>query len=255
MTMTDKRADTTQSAARFDVPFLRYMTSRVGGAVDYEVLVQKLTSANVDSTNTFDGIEAGLFSLKMYITLKYSTPVPFFDNENVFTPGTLGVDSHLPMETGSWVGNRRLYRSFERLRSLLPSGRVGHQETLGELRIMGLDGVADRLSYLMQITEGDPNEPRIQSASLLSLAQFLIAERWLRQPRIGVGANGLLQIEWILDDGGMLAMLFLVDGYIQFAATAGRVHGGTESIRVNGVYQRDEMLKAIQPFTRGLVRK
>lgn len=248
MTMIDERADTTQRAARFDVPFLRYMTSREGRAADYERLVQKLTFAHVGSTNTFDDIQAGLFSLKMYITLKYSATESFFGYENAFIPGTLGFDSPPLLETGSWIGNNRLHRSLERLRALMPTGRVGHQETLGELRVMGLDGAADRLQYLQEITEEDEDEPDLQIDSLQHLAQFLISERKLKQPRIGVSPIGLLQIEWLLKDGGILALWFLADGKIKFVAISGRPRTGVERERVSGIYRKDEMMLAVKPF-------
>ena len=128
------------------------------------------------------------------------------------------------------------------------SGTNKYEDFVGILRLKGLDAAADRLSYLQRVTESEPGEPSIQIGSMRCLAQFLITERRLHPPRIGVNPGGLLQVEWRPEAGGILAMWFLQDGNIQFAAAAEEVRPGSERERVSGVLPKDEMMEAVRPF-------
>ena len=123
-----------------------------------------------------------------------------------------------------------------------------YEDFVGILRLRGLDAAADRLSYLQRATESEPGEPSIQIGSMRCLAQFLITERLLHPPRIGVNPSGLLQVEWRPEAGGILAMWFLQDGNIQFAAAAEEVRPGSERERVSGVLPKDEMMEAVRPL-------
>ncbi len=119
-------------------------------------------------------------------------------------------------------------------------------DIIRELRLEGLDAVADRLGYLERAVEDDPSESAMQIDSLRHLARFLIAERGMKSPRIGVSPDGRLQIEWRAADG-ILAMWFLHDGHIQFAAAA-VPRPGSERERVSGVLPKDETMQALRPF-------
>ena len=128
-----------------------------------------------------------------------------------------------------------------------------HEEIIGVLRLQGLDSVADRISYLLRVSAGDTDEPPLHIDSLRYLAQFLFTERHLKSPRIGVSPDGMLQIEWLSDSIGILAMWFLVDGNIQFAAIEGKSQAGIERRRVSGVLSKEDTMRAVRPFTSGLV--
>lgn len=93
-----------------------------------------------------------------------------------------------------------------------------------ELRKSGLGEVADRLSYLQQLAADDPDERPMNVDSLRELAAFLLSERRLPHPQIGVSPDGLAQAEWRLpgvagdpQGGGILALEFLRPGLIRFA--------------------------------------
>ena len=90
--------------------------------------------------------------------------------------------------------------------------------------------------------------------SLRELAVFLLSERWLPRPQIGVSPDGLVQAEWRLpgaagdaEGGGILIMEFLCYGPIRFAALSPTEEANCS--RVSGTMSKTEMLQAVQPFT------
>ena len=124
-----------------------------------------------------------------------------------------------------------------------------HEEIVGILRVFGLDAVADRLNYLRCLADDDPEEPSIEIESLRALACFLMSERQLPDPQIGVTPNGFIQIGWPVRSNGILAMEFLPSGLIRFAAISGPARIGDERLRVNGTLPKDKALAAIQLFS------
>ena len=85
--------------------------------------------------------------------------------------------------------------------------------------------------------------------SLRELALFFVSEQQCGEPEIGVSPNGILQAEWRVSDGGILAMKFLPDGLIQFAAIS-RPTGGQQPLRVHGTLPKDPTLDAVRAFIR-----
>ena len=129
-----------------------------------------------------------------------------------------------------------------------------HAEIIAVLRMFGLDKVADRLGYLYSLTNDDPHEPSIEIESLRAMALFLMGERQLPDPQIGVNPDGLIQIEWGLPANGILAMEFLPCRLIRFAAITTATQPGVEPISVNGTLPKEATLQAIQSFTLSLSR-
>lgn len=124
-----------------------------------------------------------------------------------------------------------------------------HEEIIAVLRLFDLNAIADRLGYLRQLVEDDPDEPSIALESLRSLALFLLSERQLPDPQIGVTPDGLAQIEWRLPTNGILAMEFLSSGLIRFAAISAPAQRGVERLSVNGTLHKEATLEAVRPFT------
>lgn len=124
-----------------------------------------------------------------------------------------------------------------------------HEEIIALLRLFGLKAVADRLIYLRGLSYDDPEEPTIEVESLRSMAHFLMSERQLPVPQIGVTPTGLIQIEWRFQNNGILAMEFLMSGQIRFAAISAPTQRGFEPQRVNGTLLKDEVLEAVRSFT------
>ena len=132
--------------------------------------------------------------------------------------------------------------------SQIESGST-HEEIIAILRLFDLNAIADRLSYLRQLVEDDPDEPSMALESLRAMALFLMSERQLAAPQIGVTPDGLAQIEWRLPTNGILAMEFLSSGLIRFAAISAPAQPGIERLNVNGILHKDAVLEAVRPFT------
>ena len=128
-----------------------------------------------------------------------------------------------------------------------------HEEIIAGLRLVGLDAPADRLSYLESLADDDPDEPSILLESLRLLTLFLVSERRLGNPQIGVSPDGLVGAQWRAENGAVVAMEFLADGLIRFAAISAPANCGVERQRVSGVLGKRETLKAVEPFLSGTV--
>ena len=133
--------------------------------------------------------------------------------------------------------------------SLQISNTVMPETIITALRRCGLDAVADRLGYLHRLIEDDQDEPSINLESLRKLALFLLSERKLGNPQIGVDPNGLAQAERPVGENGVLAMVFLPSGFIRFAAIEAPARRGVECKRASGTLSKSETLNAVRPFT------
>ena len=127
------------------------------------------------------------------------------------------------------------------------------KEIIAELRLVGLDLAADRLSYLESLAGDDPDEPPLLLESLRHLALFLVSERRLGNPQIGVSPDGLAGAQWRAENGSVVAMEFLTDRFIRFAAISAPTKCVIERQRVSGVLGKREALQAVQPFMPGTV--
>ena len=123
-----------------------------------------------------------------------------------------------------------------------------HEEIIAVLSLFGLDAVADRLGYLRSLADDDPDEAPIEIESLRAMALFLMSERQLPDPRVGVTPDGFIQIDWSVQPNGLLAMEFLPSGLIRFAAISAPAQRGIERLNVNGTLPKDEILGAVRPF-------
>ena len=122
-------------------------------------------------------------------------------------------------------------------------------EIVAVLRLFGLDAIADRLGYLRSLADDDPDESPIEIESLRAMALFIMRQRRLPDPRIGVTPGGLMQIEWQVPPNGILAMEFLPSGLIRFAAISAPVQRGENRLSVNGTLPTEEALRAVESFT------
>lgn len=124
-----------------------------------------------------------------------------------------------------------------------------HNEIIEVLPLLELRTIATRLNYLLECSQEDPDEPTMALTSLRELALFFASEPQRDEPEIGLSPDGHLQAEWRVGDGGILAMKFLRDGLIQFAAIS-RPTGGRQPFRVNGTLPKDRALDAVRAFIR-----
>ena len=112
----------------------------------------------------------------------------------------------------------------------------------------GRRAAADRIRDLDEMTrDGAPEEAAIVFASLRELALFLLGQRWLVEPEIGLDPNGLLLAEWVSAERGVLAMKFLPGGMIRFAGVSA-AGGVCPRLRVHGELPKDLALDAVRAF-------
>ena len=146
-------------------------------------------------------------------------------------------------------GSRRTSRSAAHV-----DAAGDHREIATALEQSGFSAIAARLVHLQRLVDEDPEEPAIPIESLRGLASFLLNERRLPSPRLGVGPEGFVQAEWRVPEGGMLALKFMPSGFIRFAAISAPAQPGLERRRVNGTLPASDVSEAIRAFTDLLVR-
>lgn len=129
------------------------------------------------------------------------------------------------------------------------AGATTQSEIIRLLRESGFKQIADRLTYLQQLPRNDPEEPSMRMDSMKALAGFLMTERSLPEPEIGISPGGLAQIEWRIPPDGILAMEFPPGNLIRFAAVSASTRQTGERLRVNGTLPKSGVLDAIRSFT------
>ena len=128
-------------------------------------------------------------------------------------------------------------------------------EIVGILRLFRLDAIANRLRYLRDLADDDPDATPLNLDSLRFMALFTMSERRLPDPRISVSPDGLAHIEWRLPTNGILAIEFLTSGLIRFAAISAPAQPKVDRMHVSGTLPKDEALAAVKSFTKQLAAK
>ena len=123
-----------------------------------------------------------------------------------------------------------------------------HEEVVAFLRRCGLARIADRLDYLRQAVDEDPEHPPMAIDSLRSLATFLVSERQLPHPQISAGPDGLLSAQWRTPSNDVMAMEFLASGLIRFAALSSP-GDPEEQWNISGTSPRGDVMRAVETFT------
>ena len=125
---------------------------------------------------------------------------------------------------------------------------TSHEQTIAALRPLGLGAIADRLTYLHQVTaDGDPDEPPMALSSLRQCALFFASESRHADADLGISPDGLLQAQWRPEGRGVLAIRFLPNGFLQFAGVS-ESSTPAERRRVHGTLPKDQALQAVRPF-------
>ena len=128
-------------------------------------------------------------------------------------------------------------------------------EIIGILRLFRLSAIANRLRYLRDLADDDPDATPLNLDSLRFMALFTMSERRLPDPRIAVSPDGLAHIEWRLPTNGILAIEFLTSGLIRFAAISAPAQPKDDRMYVSGTLPKDEALAAVKSFTKQLIVK
>ena len=254
MMLSYKYTDTSPRSAQGDLLFIEYLGvpvhSMVHDAPPNERQVESLVRGI--GTGEFIGGSKNAIMTAISVYLKHRcwahAPAGIYqDNMPSFT-----YDLHRQQlgtrGDSAWRDrNQAKGRTFEAWR--FPQ-RATQREIISALKFLGFEVVAKRLDYLQRLAEEDKDEPTMQIESLQSMAQLVLSERRLSEPRIGLTADGHVQTEWRLRDGGILAMWFLSDGKVEFAGAGERVRKGFKQERVSGILKREEMMRAIEPFVK-----
>ena len=131
------------------------------------------------------------------------------------------------------------------------------QGIMAVLRSHGRERVADRIHYLQELAREDPEEQPITPDSLWHMASFLLEQRHLPDPEVGVSPSALAQVEWTLPGSrndrrardGLLVMEFLPRGIIGFAALSEPYRQGVDRLTVHGELPPAQALEAVRVFT------
>ena len=138
-----------------------------------------------------------------------------------------------------------IYRSFSAGESprVPPVPEESRQSAIvGALFVAGRTSVVNRLLELFKLVDQDPDEPRIVTASLRNLAQFLSANPQLKSPGVGLDPEGYLAAEWAINGGGLVATVFLPDDHVRYADLPG---DEVEREAVSGTCRRQDALEHI----------
>ena len=118
-------------------------------------------------------------------------------------------------------------------------------EIIRELEARGRQEAAERVAYLLGLDGDDPDEQPLNVESLQWFAELLKRCDELPDPRIGVKPDGLIQIEWLLNPDGIVALTFRSDGMIRVYAAFDESEGREGCAPVNGTLTAAEADAAI----------
>ena len=133
-------------------------------------------------------------------------------------------------------------------RLILEEARDSRQIT-DMLRFFGEGDIAKRIDNLRGLHQDDPEEPRIVFESLRTFVCFLMSERQLPKPAIGLGPSGHTIAQWRIPPDGILAMEFLPNDWIRFAGIGSAPRPPNSRQRVSGTLGAHQVMKSIRFFS------
>ena len=145
-----------------------------------------------------------------------------------------------PMGSSHDAGVRQLHRDIEAI------AHMDDKEVINELVAKGLAGVAERLTYLYDVTEED--EEDIKLDSLRGFATLMIKNRYMHMPQITVTDDGLIQAVWKHPRQGTLVMDFQESGDVEFTLLYGRWDQGTRRRKLSGELHPDHAMYHVRHF-------
>lgn len=121
-------------------------------------------------------------------------------------------------------------------------------EIIAVVRRFGLERVADRLDYLIELEAQEPDQQPMHIGSLRSAIEFLLRDPRMPRPGIGVGPDGMVGFDWRLQPTGIIALSFDSADLVNYAAIVPVPSGGEEHQRLSGASQRADAFDKIVPF-------
>lgn len=146
------------------------------------------------------------------------------------------------------------------------------QDVIETLKSSGWVSFADRIEYLNNELDEDPEEPQLSLGSLKTFNRFVQSSSMPGSPQVWVDSNGYVGLQWRIpepdrhlnlrgsqpvtraDDhlwgkgDGILLLVFLPSGRIKYSGTSGPVGKGLGRTRVDGDDPPAVTLKKIEPF-------
>ncbi len=92
------------------------------------------------------------------------------------------------------------------------------EEIVAVVRQLGLDWIAARISYLIELPVEEADEVTMDIESLRSAIKFLLCDPGMPHPGIGVGPDGNVGFDWRLQPTGLIALSFRSTDLVNYAA-------------------------------------
>ena len=92
------------------------------------------------------------------------------------------------------------------------------EEIVAVVRQLGLDRIAARINYLIELPLEEADEVTMDIESLRSAIGFLLCDPGMPHPGIGVGPDGNVGFDWRLQPTGIIALSFQSTNLINYAA-------------------------------------
>ncbi len=120
------------------------------------------------------------------------------------------------------------------------------KEFVGILNVLGIGRVAGRLSELSDIADEEPEQAPISIDSLRQLVHFIVNERDLGDPRVGLSEDGTLTADWKISDQGALAVWFFENAVPRFAAISSPYREGVQRRKLSGSVRSEKIIPALE---------
>lgn len=109
------------------------------------------------------------------------------------------------------------------------------------------EAIADRLDCLIELESEVPDEEPMQIDSLRSVAAFVLSERELYEPDIGVGPDGVVGLSWRLPPNGMIYLRFKDHGPVRYGVVTPTVNDGETRTHASGAVPVAEVMGLVRP--------
>lgn len=125
------------------------------------------------------------------------------------------------------------------------NGAATAKEFAGILNILGIGRVAGRLLELSDIADEEPEQAPLSIDSLRQLVHFIVSERDLGDPRVGLSEDGTLTADWKISDQGALAVWFFENAIPRFAAISSPFREGVQRRKLSGTVPSEAIVPAL----------
>ena len=115
-------------------------------------------------------------------------------------------------------------------------------------KLMNMNKIAERLDFMNNFIQEDPNEPQIVFKSLREMAIFIL-ELQLPKPLIGLTDDGFIVIQWHIPPNGLLAMDFLPTKEIEYIAIYPESKEGVKQKIICETSSKEKVLNTISSLT------